>query len=169
MPKGKYPRKPAIERFMSFVEVQDNGCWYWTGNLNTDGYGVFSFGNKSVRAHRASFEFFRGPIPEGLQIDHQCHDPKVCSGGVNCPHRRCVNPNHIEPATVIQNRSEARGRTNTPPAIAASLAERRARTACRNGHEYNADNTRIDPKSGWRCCRICNTARAREKRERNRT
>lgn len=40
------------------------------------------------------------PIPDDLQIDHLCHtDDPGCLGGNDCPHRRCVNPAHLEPVT----------------------------------------------------------------------
>jgi hypothetical protein len=41
-----------------------------------------------------------GPIPEGMDIDHRCHnaDP-ACSRGPTCVHRLCVNPDHLEPTT----------------------------------------------------------------------
>jgi hypothetical protein len=52
-----------------------------------------------------------GPIPPGLYVDHACHttDPD-CAGGPNCPHRRCVNPDHLELVTDDENRRRARNR-----------------------------------------------------------
>jgi hypothetical protein len=56
-----------------------------------DGYGrVWLYGGM-VLAHRASFEAFVGPIPEGMEIDHLCYVPS------------CVNPEHLEPATRAEN------------------------------------------------------------------
>ena len=81
-----------LERFLSFIQVKDTGydtpCWLWTGFINPKGYGIFGFGNnRSGGAHRWSYEYFVGPIPEGLQIDHLCRV------------RNCANPEHIEPVT----------------------------------------------------------------------
>lgn len=62
-------------------------CWLWKGSLNAGGYGVFSADSRGVMAHRWSYEYFVGPIAEGLQGDHLCHT------------RSCVNFEHIEPVT----------------------------------------------------------------------
>lgn len=40
-------------------------------------------GGKTVRAHRASYKFYRGPIPDGLWVLHRCD--------VRC----CINPDHL--------------------------------------------------------------------------
>ena len=42
-------------------------------------------------AHRYYYEKLRGPIPEGMQIDHLCRLPA------------CVNPDHLEVVTPTQN------------------------------------------------------------------
>lgn len=59
-------------------------CWPWTGGLTRNGYGVFCFypnGSKGKPskwlAHRLSWTLMRGPIPNGLQLLHDC-DNKIC-------------------------------------------------------------------------------------------
>ena len=48
-------------------------------------------------AHRVSYEWAHGEIPEDIQIDHICHvEP-------------CVNPHHLRPATAKQNGENHRG------------------------------------------------------------
>lgn len=85
-------KKPALERFLSRVSVQENGCWLWIGSLNNDGYGMFSFEDHSWRgAHRWSYEYFVGPVPPGLDLDHLCRN------------RACVHPEHLEPVTHREN------------------------------------------------------------------
>ena len=89
-----------------------DACWPWQGTISPFGYGIYNGQKKPGRAHRMVYEAFVGPIPKGLMLDHTCHDPTVCRGGSDCPHRRCVNPNHLLPVTHAQN--VARGRMSTP-------------------------------------------------------
>jgi hypothetical protein len=136
-------RTPAIDRFMSRV-AQNGDCWTWTGGDDGDGYGMFSDKPKYrwiVRTHRWAYEFFIVEIPSGLDLDHLCHnaDP-LCPGGPTCPHRRCVNPWHLEPVPAVVN--VQRG------------AHTRYRPACPAGHEYSPANTYINPL-GRRTCRTC--------------
>lgn len=72
----------TFERWASKVEITET-CWLWIGCKFKNGYGYFN--NK--KAHRVGFEFFKGPIPSGLVIDHIC---RVIN---------CVNPNHLEAVT----------------------------------------------------------------------
>lgn len=67
------------------------GCWLWTGTLNGAGYGTYRVDGQTVGAHRHVYEVERGPIPEGLHLDHLCSV------------RRCVNPSHLEPVTPSEN------------------------------------------------------------------
>lgn len=67
-------------------------CWEWCGEINYKGYGRLWAGGKRYFAHRAYYEAKYGSIPEGLHIDHLCRN------------RRCVNPDHMEPVTALENR-----------------------------------------------------------------
>lgn len=89
---GRAEPLTMLERFSKYVGgPDDNGCWPWTGTKATGGYGFFKVGQDSVRAHRVSWELHRGPIPEGLTIDHLCRV------------KHCVNPDHLEPVTLAEN------------------------------------------------------------------
>ncbi len=118
-------RRPALDRFTTFVELADDGCWEWTGTRQTNGYGAFGVDGQTLRAHRWAYEHFVGPIPVGLQIDHLCRN------------RACVNPDHLEPVTSGEN------------------TRRAMRTHCVNGHEFTPDNTYVpaDGKRYCRECR----------------
>ena len=95
--------RPEKERFESLV-VKGDDCWLWQGSINRTGYGYFSRKGRSALAHRVAYELYKGPIPEGAQVDHQCHNrDETCRGGWGCPHRRCVNPDHLELATQSEN------------------------------------------------------------------
>lgn len=132
---------------------QADGCIHWTGYIDEDGYGVISIEGRSVLVHRAAYEFFIGPIPEGLQLDHTCHDPAICTPGRSCRHRRCVNGWHLEPVTCRTNL--LRGGT--------FQAANAAKTHCPQGHPYDEANTYINGVGG-RECRACNAAYERRRR-----
>jgi len=69
-----------------FARVAPSGdpldCWIWTGAIG-NGYGNF----RGEPAYRWSYKFFIGPIPQGLDIDHECNN------------RPCVNAWHLDPVT----------------------------------------------------------------------
>jgi hypothetical protein len=124
----RVPPSPA-ERFWAKVNRTDS-CWLWTAT-GYGGYGWFWDGERPALAHRYSYELHRGPIPEGLVIDHLCRNPP------------CVNPAHLE--AVTQQENLMRGRT--------IYAENAAKTECPYGHPYSEANTYID--GGSRKCRTC--------------
>ena len=62
----------AWARFMSKVEVQSDGCWRWTGAVWQNGYGQFSIGGTTRRAHRVAYVWTDGELAEDRNIDHQC-------------------------------------------------------------------------------------------------
>lgn len=108
----------------------DSGCWNWTGTIADTGYGRV----RKAYAHRVAYEFWIGPIPDGLQIDHLCRN------------RRCFNPEHLE--AVTQRENILRGES--------PMARHARRTHCVHGHEFTAENT-YSPPSGatHRHCRTC--------------
>lgn len=123
--------EPAKSRFLRFVDKTD-GCWLWTGAIQTHGYGSFGLAaERTVLAHRFSWEVHRGPIPNGLTIDHLCRV------------RRCVRPSHLQPVTDLENRR----RGNSPWFVNAR------KTRCDHGHEYAHENTVMH--HGKRNCREC--------------
>jgi len=81
------------ERVLSKLLIQpETGCLLWTGALTWNGYGNFMLPDRSnVRVHRLMYEWFAGPIPDGMQIDHLCRV------------RRCASPAHLEPVTCQEN------------------------------------------------------------------
>ena len=115
------------------------GCWLYAGRYDADGYGRFQFKGKTVRAHRHAFEQHRGPVPDGMVLDHKCRVPACC------------NPDHLEPVTTQENT-----RRGKKVALIGDL--------CRNGHPRTAENTYTWGRHGWKACRICKTEEARTRR-----
>ena len=81
------------EAFLARTEpiVGDPGCLIWTGSLNSDGYGGLRVNGRMVRAHRYAWERELGPIPDGMEVDHECWE------------RSCVNVDHLRLATHAEN------------------------------------------------------------------
>lgn len=160
MPRGVYRRSVAslYERLARIVIDLVSGCWLWTGALD-HGYGVINVDGRMRNAHRVAYELLVGPVPSGLLLDHLCHDPARCSGGFSCIHRRCINPDHLEPVTMLENFR----RGCRPPSFVA--AWQRAKTHCPSGHPYSGDNL-FFKKSGDRACRECSRLRAADYRRR---
>ena len=141
-------RRPAIRRFREKVRPAENGCIEWVGGLNGVGYGQFYRGRTDLGetgktyAHRWSYEYFIGPIPEGMHLDHLCRN------------RRCVNPEHLEPVTCRENLLRGTG----------ASARHAIKTHCPAGHPYDGENLYVHPVKGQRICRACGRIRAQEKR-----
>jgi HNH endonuclease len=102
---------PVEARFWAKVNKDGpGGCWIWTGTL-VRGYGQTSIrGRERIYTHRLSWELHRGPIPDGLTIDHLCRV------------RACCNPDHLEPVTNAEN-------------LRRGAATRPRRTQCPQGHQ----------------------------------
>jgi hypothetical protein len=95
-----------LSRFNMLFKIKDSGCWEWHGAIrfrkrSSGGYGIFSVSNeatyygrkrqKGKYAHRLSYEHYKGPIPEGLQVRHLCRNSV------------CVNPDHLDVGTNRDN------------------------------------------------------------------
>ena len=78
----------------SYIPEPNSGCWLWLGASNGL-YGNFKVGRRpdrtTVGAHRFSYVIHKGPIPDGLEIDHKCNN------------KLCVNPDHLQAVTHKRN------------------------------------------------------------------
>lgn len=127
---------PLNQRFDASYKVDPStGCWLWQRYVMPNGYcyiGVGGRGNNQY-AHRVSYERFKGPIPDGMQVDHLCRV------------RHCVNPDHLE--AVTQRENALRG--------VSFSAQNARKTHCDRGHLLSGDNLIV--RSTWRACRACQT------------
>ena len=146
------------DSFWARVQKTDD-CWLWTGAKYKDGYGAFAvvIGGRwrTRRAHRLAFEDSGQEIPDGLVLDHICHNADECAGGNDCVHRRCVNPSHLEPVTKRVNTL----RGSTLP------GRNHLATQCINGHPFTPENTYLWGRNGSRSCRACGAENARRYRQ----
>lgn len=163
-------------------------CWIGHGSPHGKGYTTIWRGGKNRYTHRVSYEHHKGPIPDGLVIDHLCRN------------RACYNPDHLEPVTNSENilRGESaparnarktgcptcgsaysikssgdrycrpcRQRTRTDTKRI-GIGRSGDRTQCPYGHEYTEENTylvhRPDGTIRQRMCRECGRARCRARR-----
>lgn len=73
-----------------------NACWNWTVPNGTAGYGQASYKGRTHGAHVVSWLRLKGPIPEGMEVCHSCHN------------RACVNPAHLYLAPHYQNQLDSK-------------------------------------------------------------
>lgn len=122
------------ERLASkFTEASGDECWLWHASTR-GGYGQVRVGTRVRAAHLVIYELLRGPVPDGLVLDHLCRQP------------RCVNPDHLEPVTRGENVLRGVG----PTAVNAR------KVICIRGHVL-----RERPGAAHRWCWICRSERPR--------
>lgn len=74
-------------------------CRVWTGMVDRDGYATIKIGGRNGKkraAHRVSYEYFKGPVPKGCDVDHLCHTTN------------CIEPSHLSAVPARVNRSRQR-------------------------------------------------------------
>lgn len=134
-------KTPIGLRLKRSFDVDPEGCWIWNKVALKGGYGRIRIDDKMVLAHRASYENFVGPIPEGHQVLHRCDKPS------------CINPSCLFLGTQVDNMADmvAKGRQVRANAV---------KTHCKRGHPFAGENLQWD--KGRRVCRTCKNMRQRK-------
>lgn len=132
------------QRLLASIAVTDSDqdCWLWKGCVNAKtGYGRVSSKGRPSLPHRIAYELLRGPIPDGLTIDHLCRV------------RLCCNPSHMEAVTMKVN--DLRG---TSP-----MANNARKTHCVHGHALAGGNLYLKSLPTGGLARICLTCRTNQR------
>lgn len=124
----------VIDRALSNVDIDpERGCWVSRYSVGSHGYAQIGWGipnsrrSKMMLVHRVAYVARRGPIADGMTVDHMCKQ------------RRCCNPDHLRLLSNFENARRTAGR-DWP------LGQ------CINGHPNS--NLRTAP-DGTRVCRVC--------------
>lgn len=143
------PNLAALYRRVIDRCVPIGDCLVWTGKT-CKGYCHIMANGKLKYGHRLVYEYFYGPVPEGLELDH------VWARG--CRYKACCKIEHLEAVTHRENtlRAETLGAINL------------RKTHCKNGHPLVDGN--LDAwhrRNGGRACSVCRNAAQRRRYRRD--
>lgn len=150
-----HPRRKLTPPVVTYDEVPcpvaslNGPCHIFRGYKDKRGYGrVYSRETTSL-VHKYVWEQLNGPVPDGLELDHQCMV------------KSCCNPNHLRAVTHKVN--------STENVKGASWQINIMKTHCPQGHEYTPENTRVRHAKHGRECKTCAriSKQARKKRKRH--
>lgn len=107
--------------------------------VGNTGYPSGRAEGKQTTAHRAAWIKAFGPLPTEVFVLHRCDNPV------------CINLDHLFLGDHADNMADkaSKGRC---------VNQHTGKTHCHRGHEFNDENTYVDPR-GWRTCRACRRMR----------
>lgn len=59
----------------------EDACWPWTSSTDDSGYGKWSVSayDLTLKAHRVAYGISKGPLLDGMEIDHSCRTLTCCN------------------------------------------------------------------------------------------
>lgn len=93
-------RATPEERFQRGLRTEPGGCVVWRRAGST--HKAFNVRGGVVGVHRFAWEFYFGPVPEGLWVLHTCDNPP------------CVNPEHLFLGTHDDNMADRSAKGRAP-------------------------------------------------------
>lgn len=80
-----------LEDRLNYRTEKRGECLIWSGRVNRGGYPVTTYNGKTSYVYRLTWARARGTIPDGMQVDHVCHN------------RSCVRVEHLRLASHSEN------------------------------------------------------------------
>lgn len=73
------------------IPIPECGCFAWLGTLSSSGYAKVTYNEGGKRKIGRVTRLLLRPVPDDMEVDHLCHQ------------RWCVNPDHLEVVTHLEN------------------------------------------------------------------